>query len=738
MKGSRGLGLVLAAQISCTAAKDFYGRIAHGTIGLGQAQYAPVTCAYACRSSMGSWMLDCGHGDHGDDSHHGDHGGGDSDMSSGHMMSMMPTPECYATNDPFLMSLAWCIKTHCPGDLTISQLEEFWEMNVAGRNEEQPLPKYSYQDALDRITATPTTVYNSSLVLNGTELVSEYFYAMVYGSLEGIEINIALDNQYALVALLTCGISPVLLSLLRFLPLPQSWVSKFYAHVIDPPVFGTRHAVPALFGLGLVPTRGQALFIFYIWAINIILSAVAYRITWPNLWFTSISNEMVEWVANRTGMLSFANLVLALLYSSRNNLLLHVTSWSRNTFILIHRWTAVICILQACLHSALYLQMYDTMGPGMLTTESAYPYWYWGIIATFSLVLILPGSVLPVRQRAYEFFLDWHLLWALLSIIGCFLHIYFRYHWQWGYEIWVAVAFAVWAFDWLLARPLRVARAGFTNRAYTSIIDDDYLKVDIPGVEAMGQAYLYFPTLSWRIWENHPFSAIPMSHPTQHPTPGTPGSQPSDDLETGSVSKPTPRSTTSQTPSTHPHTPAAAGTSFFIRRRNGLTSRLAQHTEPTGVPVLVEASYGSEAMSVVRSPDPRPSLASPNVIFIAGGVGITALLPLLGRSLLAPRGRSRLYWGVRSGALVRAVEKVVGCGVGERVWGEVEVAVAVGERFDVTRVLEDELVGEKGVEGGTTVVVCGPPAMSDEVRLAVAGLARRGVLVRFMEERFSE
>jgi hypothetical protein len=70
-----------------------------------------------------------------------------------------------------------------------------------------------------------------------------------------------------------------------------------------------------LFGLGLVPTRGQALFIFYIWAINIILSAVAYKITWPNLWFTSISNEMMEWVANRTGMLSFANLVLVLLCS---------------------------------------------------------------------------------------------------------------------------------------------------------------------------------------------------------------------------------------------------------------------------------------------------------------------------------------------------------------------------------------------------------------------------------------
>lgn len=421
-----------------------------------------------------------------------------------------------------------------------------------------------------------------------------------------------------------------------------------------------------------------------------------------------------------------------------------MTSWSRSTFILVHRWIAVICILQACLHSALYLQMYDTMGPGMLTIESAYPYWYWGIIATLAMVLILPGSILPVRQRAYEFFLDWHIVWALLAIIGCFLHVYFRYHWQWGYEIWVAVAFAVWAFDWVLARPLRIARAGFSNRAYITIIDDDYLRVDIPGVEATGQAYLYFPTLSWRLWENHPFSAVPMSRLPTHPDPSPPGrptSPPSDDLEAGDDTKHPTANPSTPSPPTHqdrqPPT-TTAGTTFLIRRRAGLTSKLAHHAGPAGIRVLVEASYGSEAMSVVRSPDPRPSLTTPNIILIAGGVGITALLPLLDRPLLTPRGKSKLFWGVRSVGLVRAVEGLVGSGIGEGTWGGVEVVVAVGERFDIGRVLEEELVGEKGVWGGTTVVVCGPAGMADEVRVVVAGLARRGAVVRFMEERFSE
>ena len=190
MKSAAAALAVAAAVVGpAAAAKDFFGRVARqGTVGLGQEQYAPVTCAYACRSSIAGWILDCPDADH----HHG-HGHGD---TGGMMMMAMPSPACYASNHPFLTSLAWCIKTRCNQDIPISLLERYWEMNVAGRMDVQPLPKYSYQDALARITTPPTTVHNSSLVLNGTELVSDFFYSMVYGSLEGIEINISLCNQY--------------------------------------------------------------------------------------------------------------------------------------------------------------------------------------------------------------------------------------------------------------------------------------------------------------------------------------------------------------------------------------------------------------------------------------------------------------------------------------------------------------------------------------------------------------
>lgn len=41
-------------------------------------------------------------------------------------------PECYATDDAFLQSLAYCISTHCQGTPSW-ELERYWKMNVAGR-----------------------------------------------------------------------------------------------------------------------------------------------------------------------------------------------------------------------------------------------------------------------------------------------------------------------------------------------------------------------------------------------------------------------------------------------------------------------------------------------------------------------------------------------------------------------------------------------------------------------------
>jgi hypothetical protein len=47
-------------------------------------------------------------------------------------------PECFATDDAFLQSLAYCISTRCK-NTPAWELERYWKMNVAGRAQYVPL-----------------------------------------------------------------------------------------------------------------------------------------------------------------------------------------------------------------------------------------------------------------------------------------------------------------------------------------------------------------------------------------------------------------------------------------------------------------------------------------------------------------------------------------------------------------------------------------------------------------------
>jgi hypothetical protein len=546
-----------------------------------------------------------------------------------------------------------------------------------------------------------------------------------------------------IIIFITCVGIPIVFSWFRRLPLPQRFVSTVYATLIDPPLFGRYHSVPVL-GLGFVPTRGQGLFIAYIWIFNIILCAVGYEVRDPMSWYSTLEKQLMAYIGNRTGLLSFVNLALAVLFASRNNVLLLVTNWSHSTFLLVHRWISVICMLQACIHSILWLQMYlePFSDPGAFEEESKLDYWIWGVVATLALVLLMPLSILPLRKKLYEAFLASHVVLAVLSMIGCMLHIYYRYEWQWGYQTWVWIAFAFWLFERFVARPLRLTRNG-VKRAFVTVIDDDYLQIDIPGVEGDGHAYLYFPTLTWRVWENHPFSVAAVSSGATSRPPSSPcsissnqdvNSSPTKDEKTSPLS-----TSTHHLP--HPHHHPTPGLVLFIRTHHGLTSHLLKHADssPTGIPVLVENSYGPH-MSVVEPQPSRQSLKYPNLICIAGGVGITGVLPFLSDAPDFSWGRKKLFWSVRTEPLVRAVRGVVGNVTrdddagGREAWGGTEVTVSVGKRFDIDALLTEEL---GGVVGGTTVAVCGPARMADEVRVAVTRLGKRGVVVRLIEESFS-
>lgn len=511
---------------------------------------------------------------------------------------------------------------------------------------------------------------------------------------------------------------PALLSFCRFLPGRPLWYSRLAAS-LESPLLGRRHRTPIIADLGIMPTRGQSLYITYLIVTQSLLCIFPLVYISPNPVAPTRVQHYLLVIGDRTGVVATANLLALFLFASRNNVLLWLTNWRHSTFLLLHRWIGYCLILEVAAHSILmyllhllHLEDHDT--------RSTQPAWICGMIGTIAFALLLPASMLPIRKRVYELFLVSHQFLASLALIATFLHLDYLFKRNWGYEIWVYVGGGIWVFD----RTLRLARivSNGYRTARVSVVDEkaQCVRVEIDGIAAEGHVYLYFPTLSWRIWENHPFSVLSsFAGGAVNPEDGAQIVQRKASATLGAS-----QSNARRRAAIYPRT------TLLVHAMNGFSRSLILRvlSSPSRgilLPVLVESNY--HANPAIRSLSHCSSL-----LCIAGGVGITAVIPII-KSFGGVR--SRLEWGVRSEALVLALQpEVTALTRGPRA---VEVNTSVGKRLKVAEIVKEEL-GNEDDAGYLGVVVCGPLPMADDVRNAVAEFgskAKRGVV--FVDESFS-
>lgn len=74
--------------------------------------------------------------------------------------------------------------------------------------------------------------------------------------------------------------------------------------------------------------------------------------SWPR-----VSDQILRYFADRTGIISTANLPLIWAFGIRNNTLLWLTGWDFATYNNFHRWVARVSTLEAVLHSLAYTVM---------------------------------------------------------------------------------------------------------------------------------------------------------------------------------------------------------------------------------------------------------------------------------------------------------------------------------------------------------------------------------------------
>ncbi|KAG8627904.1 hypothetical protein KVT40_003777 [Elsinoe batatas] len=519
----------------------------------------------------------------------------------------------------------------------------------------------------------------------------------------------------SLVLLLVGAGLPILLTWLLHLPLFPRIITKLSPYIITPALIKKHSVLPLPYLLGNAPTTGQTLFLLLFLLLNILLTALPYTSHSPNAYFSDPKSELLAYIANRTGVLAFALFPLTILFASRNNLLLALTSWSHATYLLLHRWMARMLTLQIILHSVLELVLYKHMGE--YESEATSPYWQWGVVATVLAVGVCVLSTLWFRRASYEVFLVLHIVLAAFVLIGSWYHVELLFERKWGYQHWLYAAFAVWFFD-RVVRVVRIVREGRKTARVTKV-GDGVVRVDVEGVRwgfSPGQhVYAYFPGLRKRFpWECHPFSVVPVLAAREGNGEESDIESTATPTDTGDVEKAPRMSVTAARASKK----EVVGIRLYCRKHKGLTASLAAGS----LTALLEGPYHNQNLSL-----PGGVMDCDRLLLFAGGIGITGLA-----GFVIAHPRTKLYWSARQESMP-LVEDVKSSGVLSGLGKDGLVLRTGGERWDFGTILAEEI--GNGVRFG--VVVCGPPSFCDDMRDAVARIGRQGKDVRLAVEAFS-
>jgi predicted ferric reductase len=389
-------------------------------------------------------------------------------------------------------------------------------------------------------------------------------------------------------------------------------------------------AVRMLFGR---TTRLQVLVLTALAGYLLIFSFVG--ITY-NTWITPVSgmdgvyntrSSIGPW-SDRIGVLAYALTPLSVMLSSRESFLSLITGLPYQTFNFLHRWLGYIIFVQSSLHTIgwciVELRLYQPQ-PSMGAEWVTQIYMVWGIVAMILLLLIfLLSTPWGIRLTGYETFRKLHYVLAMLYIGAC-----------WGHWAQLKCFLLPSLIFWFMDRGARFIRTailhyhpseewgmlGFKSieAAITRFPDEehgDVIRLDMKNVQEawnIGQHYyLCFPQGS--VWQSHPFT--PLNAP---------------EIIKGQVKH-----------------------SYILRAKRGETRKVADLASngTSTTPVILTGAYGE---SITKELAPNT-----NIICIAGGTGITYVLPVLLSLAQQPSSSDRtidLVWAIKHTSNVQWVRQ---------------------------------------------------------------------------------
>lgn len=393
-----------------------------------------------------------------------------------------------------------------------------------------------------------------------------------------------------------------------------TWIRK---HLTLPAFVGYRHQSPwkLLFFNLHMPTRGQTLIVIGAVGINIasIVSFLGTKGPTPFLW-SSHSDRVLHYLANRTGIIAFAHIPLLVLFACRNNPLIYLTGWPYNTFMIYHRWCARFMGIHAVIHSvAMYWTSFNEHVVVFKWREVHN--WQAGNIAVYMAIFMLVFSLRAFRSRFYEFFKATHVVMFWIFIVCVVVHCS-----DYGWLGWIWASFVFYGIEYA-GRIARIVISGGVQEAeFTSAEPESNLyRIKVaPGRRRWAVrpgAYVYILVIDKDMfWQFHPFSVF----------------QSFNNQEDGTLN-------------------------FCVRAQDGATRTILQKIVASNGTlkrkVLIEGPYGQG--NYVSDYD--------SVLLFAGGVGFTAMYAYALRLMrrLEPTQHLCLIWVIRDVSNLRAVQKEV-------------------------------------------------------------------------------
>ncbi|KAI1144554.1 ferric reductase like transmembrane component-domain-containing protein [Hypoxylon sp. FL0543] len=507
-----------------------------------------------------------------------------------------------------------------------------------------------------------------------------------------------------------------------------SWIKK---NLLYSPLFRKRHnrefQLSSAINVGTLPTRFQFLFLVGYFATNVAFCVV-------HIPFADSFEDAAKQLRNRSGTLATVNMIPLFLMAGRNNPLIPLLGMSFDTFNLLHRWFGRIVILEAVCHTLAFLvaSAAGSSWAAALNTTVTVPFMLYGFIAVLAFVVIFFQASSIARHAYYESFKILHILLAALAVAGLWYHLDLKHLPQ---IKWLFPVIPIWAGDRLF-RFLRIAYHNFGRGGTKTLVEalpGNAVRLTVnmarPWTFRPGQhAYLYMPTISF--WQSHPFSLA--------------WSEEAEDLSGDKLAM------------NRQDVLAMRKTSmsFIIRGRTGMTHTLYQRAaaNPNGrfmTTCMVEGPYGGE----------HTMHSYGTVMLFAGGVGVTHAVPHV-RDLVAGFANGTvatrkvvLVWIIQSPEHLewirpwmteilamdrrRDVLRIMLFVSRPRSTKEIHSPSSTVQMFPGRPNIETLLSMEAEQQVGTMgVSVCGPGALSDEVRQAVRR-RQYDTSIDFIEEAFS-